>query len=152
MNDEPMIIGKRKSKVIEMMPRVLEIIIDGKANGTKGRLPVTRLDIAQKTGLSLNSVSKAVKLLREQQGAAIMPVKGGLAPSSAATVQDDIRLMRITNSMISSRFITISNCKDDILKRWPERTKRRMMLGAMAPVAKAAQIGFQSMKVLEGKL
>lgn len=147
----PFITGKRKSKVAEMMPKVMNIINEGKANGETGRAPVTRMDIAKATGLSVNSVSKAIRLLRQHEAAPIMPTKKGFVPASAATVKDDVHLMRITNSRISSLFLVVSNCKEDILKRWPG-AKRRQILGAMSPVVKAAEIGMNSMKLLEGKL
>lgn len=126
----------------EHMGKVMSTINEG--------MPLKAKDLAVKSGMSVGSLYRVIRLLREA-GEPVVRTKNGYLHAEHAAKSDDVYIMRTVLGRHASDTIMLNNAAAHMRKRWKsveEKKQLSLALGPMMPSISSIQSG---LRVLQEK-
>jgi biotin operon repressor len=113
----------------------------------------TSFDLAKKTGLSRNTVSRLIRMMR-MEGIGVMPTHKGYVLSEFASKKDDVHLVRRLYGRRTGDFITMKSCEKDILHRWKSIEERKLLQSMISPFSAdlSSSKGMRALLTFEKKI
>ena len=135
-----------RSSTVEMMKKVKNLLIES-------LIYLSAQDIAERCNLSVASIYRIIRLLREE-GTGIHATPQGYILSEFAEKKDDTHFMRRLNGRRTSDLIAIQSAAPHIKKRWRGLEDKQNIGIIIAPLnidRGLLDAGLQSIKALEDK-
>lgn len=131
-----------RTKTKEHMNKVMTTIEEG--------IPMPAKKLAEKSRMSVGSIYKIIRMLREQ-GEPIMRTKTGYLHASAAEKRDDVYVMRMTLGRHASDVKMITNCSKYMKQRWRGVEEKKQLLLALNPLTPSTTSIFSGLRMLQDK-